>query len=209
MLVAVNRLMRAEGIAGPDLLGSLDLVALATVADVAPLTGLNRALVRQGLKVMAQRGRPGLVALAGVAGVSGPPSAWSLGFALGPRVNAGGRIGAANLGARLLATGDHHEAAALAERLNRLNAERKDIEAGVLAAARRRRRRAAPTGRWSGRRRPAGIPASSASSRRGSRRPSAGRRWSSASTAPRARARGVRSLASISAPRWHGWCARG
>ena len=135
MLVAVNRLMRAEGLAGPDLLGALDLVALATVADVAPLTGLNRALVRQGLKVMAQRGRPGLVALAGVAGVSGPPSAWSLGFALGPRVNAGGRIGAADLGARLLATGDHHEAAALAERLNRLNAERKDIEAGVLAAA--------------------------------------------------------------------------
>ncbi len=135
MLVAANRLMRAEGLGGPDLLGFLDLVALATVADVAPLTGLNRALVRQGLKVMAQRGRPGLVALASVAGATGAPSTWTLGFALGPRVNAGGRVGTADLGARLLATADVHEAAALAERLNRLNGERKEIEAGVLAAA--------------------------------------------------------------------------
>jgi len=135
MLVAVNRLMRRGGETGPDLLGMLDLVALATVADVAPLVGLNRALVRQGLNVMAGRGRPGLVALASVAGVTGAPSAWSLGFALGPRVNAGGRIGAADLGARLLATDDPHEAAALAERLDRLNAERRDIEARVLAEA--------------------------------------------------------------------------
>ena len=135
MLVAVNRLLRRDGETGPDLLGMLDLVALATVADVAPLVGLNRALVRQGLAVMAGRGRPGLVALAEVARVSGAPSAWSLGFALGPRVNAGGRIGAADLGARLLATDDPHEAAALAERLDRLNAERRDIEARVLAAA--------------------------------------------------------------------------
>ena len=135
MLVAVNRLLRRDGETGPDLLGMLDLVALATVADVAPLVGLNRALVRQGLAVMAGRGRPGLVALAEVARVSGAPSAWSLGFALGPRVNAGGRIGAADLGARLLATDDPHEAAALAERLDRLNAERRDIEARVLAEA--------------------------------------------------------------------------
>jgi single-stranded-DNA-specific exonuclease len=135
MLVAVNRLLRQDGETGPDLLGMLDLVALATVADVAPLVGLNRALVRQGLKVMAGRGRPGLVALAAAAGVTGAPSAWSLGFALGPRVNAGGRIGAADLGARLLATDDAHEAAALAERLDRLNAERRDIEARVLAEA--------------------------------------------------------------------------
>jgi single-stranded-DNA-specific exonuclease len=134
-LVAVNRLMRGEGASGPDLLGFLDLVALATVADVAPLTGLNRALVRQGLHVMAGRGRPGLVALSAVAGVSGPPTSWSLGFALGPRINAGGRIGAADLGARLLATEDAHEAQALADRLHGLNSERQEIEARVLAEA--------------------------------------------------------------------------
>ena len=113
----------------------LDLVALATVADVAPLVGFNRALVRQGLAVMARGARPGLAALAEAAGLAGPPSVYALGFVLGPRVNAGGRIGAADLGARLLATDDPHEAAALAERLHRLNAERREIEAGVLAAA--------------------------------------------------------------------------
>ncbi len=134
-LVAVNRLMRAEGAAGPDLLPLLDLVALATVADVAPLVGLNRAFVRQGLAVMAGGLRPGLAALAAEAGVKGAPTVTSLGFALGPRINAGGRIGAADLGARLLATADPHEAAALAERLHRLNAERRDIEAAVLDRA--------------------------------------------------------------------------
>lgn len=135
LLVAVNRLARADGVAGPDLLGLLDLVALATVADVAPLVGLNRAFVRQGLKVMAQRGRPGLAALAQSAGAQGPATAFSLGFVLGPRVNAGGRVGAADLGARLLATADPHEAAALAARLEELNAERRAIEAAVRAAA--------------------------------------------------------------------------
>ncbi|WP_297975957.1 single-stranded-DNA-specific exonuclease RecJ [uncultured Amaricoccus sp.] len=139
MLVAVNRLMRAEGETegetGPDLLGLLDLVALATVADVAPLTGLNRALVRQGLAVMARGARPGIAALAAVAGMTGPPSPYGLGFVLGPRVNAGGRVGAADLGARLLASADPHEAAALAERLDRLNGERREIEAAVRAAA--------------------------------------------------------------------------
>lgn len=135
LLVAVNRLARAEGVAGPDLLGLLDLVALATVADVAPLVGLNRAFVRQGLKVMAQRGRPGIAALAQSAGSHGPATAFSLGFVLGPRVNAGGRVGAADLGARLLATADAYEAAALAERLEALNAERRAIEAAVRAAA--------------------------------------------------------------------------
>jgi len=135
LLVAVNRLARAEGVAVPDLLGFLDLVALATVADVAPLVGLNRAFVRQGLKIMAQRGRPGLAALAQSAGASGPATAFSLGFVLGPRVNAGGRVGAADLGARLLATADPHEAAALAARLEALNAERRAIEATVRAAA--------------------------------------------------------------------------
>jgi single-stranded-DNA-specific exonuclease len=91
--------------------------------------------VRQGLKVMAGRRSVGLRALADVARVSGPPSAYHLGFMLGPRVNAGGRIGAADLGARLLMTDDPHEAAALAERLDALNAERRAIEAEVLAAA--------------------------------------------------------------------------
>lgn len=135
MLVAANRLAKPAGATPPDLFSLLDLVALATVADVAPLVGLNRALVRQGLRIMAGGQRPGLAALATVARVSGAPTAFSLGFALGPRVNAGGRIGAADLGARLLATDDPHEAAALAERLDRLNTERRDIEAAVLAQA--------------------------------------------------------------------------
>lgn len=135
MLVEANRQLRAEGLGGPDLMGLLDLVALATVADVAPLTGVNRALVRQGLKVMARRERPGLVALADVARMDRAPSAYALGFLLGPRVNAGGRIGAADLGARLLATADPAEAVALAERLDRLNTERREIENRVRDAA--------------------------------------------------------------------------
>lgn len=135
LLVAANRLLRAQGTPGPELMGLLDLVALATVADVAPLIGLNRAFVRQGLRVMAQHPRAGLTALGAIAGAKGAPTTYTLGFVLGPRVNAGGRIGAADLGARLLATDDPSEAAALAERLHRLNAERRDIEAGVLAAA--------------------------------------------------------------------------
>lgn len=135
MLVEANRQLRAQGIAGPDLLALLDLVALATVADVAPLTGVNRALVRQGLKVMARRERPGLVALADIARMDTAPAAYHLGFLLGPRVNAGGRIGAADLGARLLATADPHEAAALAERLDALNTERREIELRVRDAA--------------------------------------------------------------------------
>ncbi len=135
LLVAANRELRAGGVEVPPLLPLLDLVALATVADVAPLTGLNRALVRQGLTVMSRLERPGLRALAEVARLSGTPGTYHLGFMLGPRVNAGGRIGAADLGARLLATEDPHEAAALAERLDRLNAERRAIEAHVLADA--------------------------------------------------------------------------
>ena len=135
MLVEAGRQLRENGEAGPDLMSLLDLVALATVADVAPLVGVNRAFVRQGLKVMARRDRVGVTALADVAGLDSAPSAYHLGFVLGPRVNAGGRIGAADLGARLLATGDPHEAAALAERLDALNTERRDIEASVRAAA--------------------------------------------------------------------------
>jgi single-stranded-DNA-specific exonuclease len=135
MLVEANRQMRAEGAAGPDLMALLDLVALATVADVAPLVGVNRALVRQGLKVMARRERPGLVALGDVARMTEAPTAYALGFLLGPRVNAGGRIGQADLGARLLSTADMHEAKALADRLDELNTERREVEARVREAA--------------------------------------------------------------------------
>ncbi|WP_370228594.1 single-stranded-DNA-specific exonuclease RecJ [Cognatishimia sp.] len=135
MLVEVNRQLRESGTAGPDLMSMLDLVALATVADVAPLIGVNRALVRQGLKVMARRDRPGLVALSDISRMDTAPNSYHLGFLLGPRVNAGGRIGQADLGARLLSTQDMHEAKALAERLDQLNTERRDIEASVRAAA--------------------------------------------------------------------------
>ncbi|WP_428928458.1 single-stranded-DNA-specific exonuclease RecJ [Marinibacterium sp. SX1] len=135
MLVEAGRQLREDGRKGPDLLALLDLVALATVADVAPLIGVNRALVRQGLRVMARRERPGLVALADVARMDSAPSAYALGFLLGPRINAGGRIGKADLGARLLSTLDPHEAQALAERLDVLNTERRAIEEAVRAAA--------------------------------------------------------------------------
>ncbi|SFA70532.1 exonuclease RecJ [Poseidonocella pacifica] len=135
MLVEANRQLREGGTSGPDLLSLLDLVALATVADVAPLIGINRAFVRQGLKVMAQRKRPGLVALADVAGLDQAPTCHHLGFLLGPRVNAGGRVGKADLGARLLATADNNEAKAMAEKLDELNRERREIETSVRAAA--------------------------------------------------------------------------
>ncbi|MEX0367102.1 MAG: single-stranded-DNA-specific exonuclease RecJ [Ruegeria sp.] len=134
-LVEAGRQLRVSGAQGPDLMTLLDLVGLATVADVAPLTAVNRAFVRQGLKVMARRERPGLVALSDIAGVDTAPTPYHLGYLLGPRINAGGRIGQADLGARLLSTADPHEAAALAERLNVLNAERRDIEARVRAEA--------------------------------------------------------------------------
>jgi len=134
-LVAANRLRRAEGGAVPDLMRMLDLVALATVADVAPLQGLNRALVRQGLTVMAQRQRPGLVALADVARMTSAPSSYHLGYLLGPRINAGGRVGEALLGTRLLTAPDAATAAPLAQRLDALNEERRAIEAEVQASA--------------------------------------------------------------------------
>ncbi|MEL7466755.1 MAG: single-stranded-DNA-specific exonuclease RecJ [Pseudomonadota bacterium] len=135
LLIAANRLRRAAGESAPDLMGALDLVALATIADVAPLIGVNRAFVRQGLKVMAQRGRPGLRALADAAKMDSAPTAFHLGFLLGPRVNAGGRIGKADLGARLLSTTLAEEAEGLAQELDRLNAERRQIEADVLGLA--------------------------------------------------------------------------
>lgn len=135
LLVEVNRQMRAGSGQPPDLMALLDLVALATVADVAPLVGVNRAFVRQGLTVMARRERPGLRALADVARMTSAPTPYHLGFLLGPRINAGGRIGQADLGARLLATADAAEAVALAERLDMLNSERREVEAAVRAAA--------------------------------------------------------------------------
>ncbi len=135
VLVDANRRLRAAGVKGPDLMALLDLVALATVADVAPLIGVNRALVRQGLAVMARRQRPGLVALADVGRLDRAPTSYHLGFVLGPRVNAGGRIGTADLGARCLSTDNPTEAQALAEKLDSLNTDRRDIEQRVREAA--------------------------------------------------------------------------
>lgn len=135
MLVEVNRQLKETGQQGPDLMALLDLVALATVADVAPLIGVNRALVRQGLTVMARRQRIGLTALADVAGMDQAPTSYHLGFLLGPRVNAGGRIGKADLGARLLATADAVEAEAMAARLDELNTERREVETQVRELA--------------------------------------------------------------------------
>lgn len=139
LAIAVNRALRAAGWYGartePDLMQWLDLVALGTICDVVPLTGINRALVAQGLKVMQLRGNPGIAALADIAGVSERLGAYHAGFILGPRVNAGGRVGSAGLGALLLATADAATAAGLARQLHDFNAERRDIEATVLAAA--------------------------------------------------------------------------
>lgn len=135
MLVEANRQLRRENVQGPDLMGLLDLVALATVADVAPLIGVNRAFVRQGLKVMARRERVGLRALADVARMDQAPTPYALGFVLGPRVNAGGRIGQADLGARLLASDNPAEALAMAQRLDELNTERREITERVREEA--------------------------------------------------------------------------
>ena len=135
MLVEANRRLKAEGVTGPDLMAMLDLVALATVADVAPLVGVNRAFVRQGLRVMARRERPGLRALADVARMDQAPSTYALGFILGPRVNAGGRIGQADIGARLLATASQTEAEGLARQLEQWNADRREITQRVVEEA--------------------------------------------------------------------------
>ena len=137
--VATVRCLRRRGFfaarAEPDLLALLDLVALATVCDVMPLTGVNRALVAQGLKVMARRARPGIAALLAVAQKNGVPTAMTCGFALGPRINAAGRIAEADLGLRLLLCADPTEAAALAERLDAVNRQRQEVEATILDAA--------------------------------------------------------------------------
>ena len=134
-LVEANRQLRDAGSKTPDLMALLDLVALGTVADVAPLIGVNRAFVRQGLTVMGRRQRVGLVALADVARMDTAPSSYHLGFLMGPRVNAGGRIGKADLGARLLATTDPREAQSMAEKLDELNTERREIENQVREMA--------------------------------------------------------------------------
>src|SRR5690606_39820063 len=118
-----------------DLLTLLDLVALATVCDVVPLTGLNRAYVVRGLQVMRSRRNVGLTALFDAAGLAQAPTPYHLGFVLGPRINAGGRIGDAALGARLLSIDDEAEAARIAQLLDKLNKERKAIEAEMLEQA--------------------------------------------------------------------------
>lgn len=139
LVVAVNRALRSAGWyetrPEPDLTGWLDLVALGTVCDVVPLTGINRALVSQGLKVMGQRRNTGLKALADVAGLKEAPETYHAGFQLGPRINAGGRIGSPDLGSRLLGTDDADEAMEIAHRLDELNLERRGIEAAVQEAA--------------------------------------------------------------------------
>lgn len=140
LIVGVNRALRTAGWYStsrpePDLRQWLDLVALGTVCDVVPLTGVNRALVRHGLQVISQRCNAGLAALADVARLKEPPGAYHLGFLLGPRVNAGGRVGQADLGARLLSSDDPEEVGALALRLDEFNAERRAIEREVLDQA--------------------------------------------------------------------------
>ena len=139
-IVAINRVLRASGWYGakraePRLTDLLDLVALGTVCDVVPLTGVNRAFVAQGLKVMALRQNIGLTALCDVAGVNDMPSAYHAGFVLGPRVNAGGRVGESWLGAELLSTEDPVRARQIAEHLNDLNRERQAIEMAVVEQA--------------------------------------------------------------------------
>jgi single-stranded-DNA-specific exonuclease len=139
LLVALNRALKAAGHfaaqPAPDLLALLDLVALGTVCDVVPLVGLNRAFVVQGLKVARAGGNPGIAALAEAAGIAAVADARQLGFVLGPRLNAGGRLGQSGLGAELLALDDPIRARAIAARLDALNAERQAMERGVLEAA--------------------------------------------------------------------------
>jgi single-stranded-DNA-specific exonuclease len=141
--VALVRTLRARGWFGsgsgarpePDLMALLDIVALGTVADVAPIRGLNRAFVAQGLKAMARQRNIGLVALLGASRIERAPLCHDLGFALGPRINAGGRVGKSDLGVRLLTTRDPAEAQAIARELDRLNEERRAIEAAVQEQA--------------------------------------------------------------------------
>jgi single-stranded-DNA-specific exonuclease len=139
LVVAINRTLRKRGWYAsrpePDLLQWLDIVALGTVCDVVPLVGLNRAFVHQGLRVMASRRNKGLAALSDVGGIQETIGAYHLGFILGPRVNAGGRIGQSDLGARLLSSDNNAETTEIAAKLDAHNAERRDIESKILEEA--------------------------------------------------------------------------
>lgn len=140
MVVLINRHLReakwyGEGRPEPDLLKWLDLVALGTICDVVPLTGLNRAFVTQGLKVLGRRQNVGLRALADVAGLDRKPDTYAAGFILGPRINAAGRLGHSDLGAKLLSTDDDLLAADIARELHELNRQRREIEQRVLDQA--------------------------------------------------------------------------
>ncbi|MDE3116745.1 MAG: single-stranded-DNA-specific exonuclease RecJ, partial [Pseudomonadota bacterium] len=139
--VALNRALRENGwyaannVAEPDLMGAVDLVGLATVCDVVPLTGVNRAFVRAGLARMVGMSRPGLAALAAVANATPPFTPYHLGFVLGPRINAGGRVGRCSLGAELLTAADAASAEPLARALDRHNRERQALESVILDEA--------------------------------------------------------------------------
>lgn len=138
-VVAINRELREQGFyqnkQEPNLMNYLDLVALGTVCDVVPLLGLNRAFVRQGLKIMANRQNQGLKALIDKANITEAPTAFHLGFVLGPRINAGGRVGDSSIGNKLLCAQTELEAKMLADKLDTFNTERKDIEAYVMLSA--------------------------------------------------------------------------
>ena len=139
LVVGLNRTLSGAGwFAGrakPNPMDWLDLVALGTICDVAPLTGVNRMLAAQGLKVMGRRANPGIKALADISGITEPPGSYHAGFILGPRINAAGRIGDSSLGARLLYSNDEREVKDIARRLDELNSRRRDIEADVLDQA--------------------------------------------------------------------------
>ncbi|MCP5382130.1 MAG: single-stranded-DNA-specific exonuclease RecJ [Kordiimonadaceae bacterium] len=140
-IVGINRELRnrgwyqEKGISEPDLIQWLDLVALGTVCDVVPLVGLNRVLVSQGLRIMAERRNIGLKALSDISGITEAPGTYHAGFLLGPRVNAGGRVGRSEAGSILLSTDDEMEAVRISQELNRYNAERQAIESMVLEDA--------------------------------------------------------------------------
>ena len=135
LLVEANTQLKNDNVNAPNLLKFLDLVALATIADVAPLIGLNRAFVKQGLLVIANRTNPGLSALSDVCQLTSKPSTYDLGFLLGPRINAGGRIGNSKLGVELLIAQTEIEAELIASKLNKLNVDRREIEKKVLHEA--------------------------------------------------------------------------
>ena len=135
LLVAINKIIKSSSLETPDLLELLDIVALGTVCDVVPLTGINRAFVTQGLKVMSKRGNIGIAAIMDNAHLLETPTTYHAGYIIGPRINAGGRVGKSDLGTRLLTTNDAIEARTIAEQLNQLNEERRAIESIVQEEA--------------------------------------------------------------------------